>query len=119
MKRAIPLLSLAGVFLAPAVAFGQGTNPICPEESVFYKPGNGEDIVLPRGFKVEVFAKNLNCPTDVVFLGNKHDFKVLVLESGTGLPGQCNDNTRVPGIGKFDPRNPFTPGVTIFDDRGR
>ena len=119
MKRAIPLLSLAGVFLAPAPVLAQGTNPICPEEAVFYNPGNGEDIVLPRGFKVEVFARNLNFPTDVAFLGNKHDFRVVVLESGTGLPGRCNNNAVVPGIGRFDPRNPFTPGISIFDDRGR
>src|SRR5262245_26388528 len=119
MKRAIPLLSLAGVFLAPAVALGQGTNPISPEEAVFYNPGNGEDIVVPRGFKVEVFARNLNFPTDVAFLGNKHDFKVFVLESGTGLPGRCNNNAVVPGVGRFSPANPFTPGLSIFDDRGR
>ena len=74
---------------------------------------------MPRGYKVEVFARDLNFPTDVVFLGNRHDFKVLVLKSGTGLPGRCNNNAAVPGIGRFDPRNPFTPGLSIFNDRGR
>ncbi|HEV7477495.1 MAG TPA: hypothetical protein VGO02_07145 [Burkholderiales bacterium] len=86
---------------------------------MYYNPGDGEDIVVPRGYKVEVFAKDLNFPTDVAFLGDKHNFRVLVLESGTGLPSQCNDNNRVPGIGKFDPRNPFTPGLFIYDRNGR
>ena len=110
MRRLLPLLAIV-----PAVAFAQSaTNPICPEEAVFYNPGDGEDIVVPRGYKVEVFARDLNFPTDVVFLGNRHDFKVLVLESGTGLPGRCNNNAVVPGIGRFDPRNPFTPGLSIL-----
>jgi hypothetical protein len=63
------------------------TNPICPEEAVFYDPRDGEDIVVAKGYKVEVFAKGLNFPTDIVFLGNSRDFKAFVLESGTGLPG--------------------------------
>ena len=119
MKRAIPLLSLAGVFLAPAPALADAANPVCPNEHVYYNPGDGEDIVVPRGYKVEVFAKDLNFPTDVAFLGDKHNFRVLVLESGTGLPSRCNDNTKVPGIGKYDRGNPFTPGLLIFDRNGR
>ena len=119
MKRAIPFLSLAGIFLAPAPALADAFNPVCPAERVFYNPGDGEDIVVPRGFRVEVFAKDLNFPTDVAFLGDKHNFRVVVLESGTGLPGRCNDNTRVPGIPKFDRRNPFTPGLLILDRDGR
>jgi glucose/arabinose dehydrogenase len=118
MRRAIPLLSLAGVFLAPAPALADAFNPVCPAERVFYNPGDGEDIVVPRGYKIEVFAKDLNFPTDVAFLGNQHNFRVLVLESGTGLPSRCNDNRLVPGIGRFDPRNPFTPGLTIFSRNG-
>jgi glucose/arabinose dehydrogenase len=112
------LLAVAGIAAAPA-ALGQGTNPICPEEAVFYNPGDGQDIVVPRGYKVEVFASGLNFPTDIVFLGSRHSFRAFVLESGTGLPGRCNDNSAVPGVGKFSPANPFTPGVLILDDRGR
>jgi glucose/arabinose dehydrogenase len=112
------LLAVAGIAASPA-AQGQATNPICPEEAVFYNPGDGEDIVVPRGFKVEVFARNLNFPTDIVFVGNRHDFRAFVLESGTGLPGRCNDNSAVPGVGKFSPANPFTPGLLVLDDRGR
>src|ERR1051325_4952644 len=108
MKRILfSLLAFAGAALAAQGALADKSNPVCPEETAFYDPGNGEDIVVPRGFKVEAFASGLNFPTDVAFLGDKHNLRVLVLESGTGLPSQCNDNTRVPGIGKFDPRNPF------------
>jgi hypothetical protein len=32
-------------------------NPECPIEQVLYDPGSGEDIVVPPGFKVSVFAK--------------------------------------------------------------
>src|SRR5688500_4295228 len=103
------LLAVAGMAAAQAV-HGQATNPICPEEAVFYNPGDGEDIVVPRGYKVEVFASGLNFPTDIVFVGSRHDFRAFVLESGTGLPGRCNNNAAVPGVGRFSPANPFTPG---------
>jgi len=43
---------------------------------------------------------------------------VLVLESGTGLASRCNDNTKVPGIGRFDAHNPFTPDLLVFDRHG-
>src|SRR5207249_3857683 len=89
-------LLLAGTGAVPFAAYADKSNPVCPVESVFYDPGHGQDIVLPEGYKIEVFAKDLNFPTDVVFLGNKNNFKVFVLESGTGLPSRCNDNTKVP-----------------------
>src|SRR5260221_3837823 len=75
---------LAGIAVAPPAALADASNPVCPRESVFFDPGNAEDIVVPKGYKVEVFAKVLNFPTDVAFLGSKDDFRVLVLESGTG-----------------------------------
>ena len=110
-------VALASVAAVPAVAWAQGVNQNCLEESVFYNPGNGEDIIVPKGFKVEVFARGLNFPTDIAFVGNKHDFKVYILESGTGLPGKCNTNEGVYG-GPFAPDNPFTPSLNIFDDNG-
>lgn len=113
----LPLL-LAGLAAAPVAAFAQAFNPVCPEETAFFDPGNGEDIVVPAGYKVEVFAKGLNFPTDVAFLGNRRNFRVLVLESGTGLPSRCNNNTLVPGVDKFAANNPFTPGLLIFDHDG-
>src|SRR5882724_5050418 len=115
-RRAAALI-LAGAAFAP-VAFADAFNPVCPAETVFFDPGNAEDIVVPKGYKVEVFAKGLNFPTDVAFLGSKEDFRVLVLESGTGLPSRCNDNTKVPGIGRFDANNPFTPDLLVFDRHG-
>src|SRR5262245_46832306 len=68
-------------------------NPICLVETVLYNPGNGEDIVVPSGYHVSVFAKGLNFPTAVAFRGNRNHFEVFVLESGHGLPSRCNDET--------------------------
>src|SRR5438128_373932 len=97
-----------------ASAVNTATNPICPAEEVFYNPGNGEDIIVPSGYKVEVFARDLHFPTGIAFRGNRNNFQVFVLESGTGLPGRCNNNAAVPlSTGPFDPDNPFTPGLVI------
>src|SRR6266852_6222306 len=112
-------LLLAGIAAAPVAAWAQTkSNPVCPTETAFYNPGHAEDIVVPKGYKVEVFARDLNMPTDVAFVGDKNSFKVVVLESGTGLPSRCNDNTKVPGVGQFDANNPFTPDLLIFDHHG-
>jgi glucose/arabinose dehydrogenase len=122
LSRIAAALAVAGIAAVPVAALADGVNPNCTGESVYYNPGNGEDIVVPRGFKVEVFAKGLNFPTDVAFVGSEDDFKVYVLESGTGLPGKCNNNDtaalKAMGIGKFSAANPFTPGVSTFDRRG-
>src|SRR3981189_1053321 len=122
LSRIAAALAVAGIAAVPVAALADGVNPNCTGESVYYNPGNGEDIVVPRGFKVEVFAKGLNFPTDVAFVGGKDNFRVVVLESGTGLPGKCNNNAtaalRALGIGKFSAANPFTPGVSTFDRHG-
>ncbi|MFL5309428.1 MAG: hypothetical protein ACJ79H_03130 [Myxococcales bacterium] len=107
------LLGIVAVASTRAVAETRG-NPNCPGEEVFYDPGHGEDIVLPKGYKVEVFAKDLNFPTAIAFQGNKENFKVFVVESGTGLPSRCNDNKKA-----FTVDNPFTPDLLIFDKNGR
>jgi hypothetical protein len=60
-----PLLALPSVAAAATV-----TNPLCPHESVLFNPDQGQDIVLPAGFKVSVFASGLNAPTGIAFLGN-------------------------------------------------
>src|SRR5882757_10103803 len=84
-------LLAAGMTATPLAAWGQTkSNPVCPTETAFYDPGRAEDIVVPKGYKVEVFARDLNFPTDVAFVGDQHSFKVVVLESGTGLPSRCN-----------------------------
>ncbi len=112
-------LLLVGVAAAPLAAWAQTkSNPVCPTETAFYDPGRAEDIVVPKGYKVEVFARDLNFPTDVAFVGDKQSFKVVVLESGTGLPSRCNNNELVPGVPRFAANNPFTPDVLIFDQNG-
>jgi glucose/arabinose dehydrogenase len=113
-------LLAAGIAAAPVAAWAQDkANPVCPTETAHYNPGNGEDIVVPKGYKVEVFARDLNMPTDIAFVGSKDRFQVVVLESGTGLPSRCNDNTKVPSVAKFAPNNPFTPNLLIFDQDGK
>jgi len=93
-------------------------NPICPVETANFDPGNGGDIRVPEGFTVSVFAKGLNMPTGIAFLGNKNNFQVFVLESGHGLPSRCNEQDSFGG-GTFDPTNPFTPDILVFDQTGR
>jgi glucose/arabinose dehydrogenase len=107
-----PLLSLPAVAEAATV-----TNPLCSGESVLFNPDQGQDIVVPAGFKVSVFATGLNAPTGIAFLGNSRRFQVWVLESGHGLPSVCNDQSAF-GSGDFDPNNPFTPDILVFDQNG-
>jgi hypothetical protein len=115
----IAALGLASFLALPAVAQAATVaNPLCPHETVLFNPGNGEDIVLPLGFKVSVFASGLNAPTGIAFLGNSHQFQVYVLESGHGIPSRCNDQTAF-GSGDFDPANPFTPDILVFDQTGK
>ena len=106
--------------LQPSPARSQSTvpNPLCPGEDVFFNPGSGEDIVLDSQFKVSVFAKGLNFPTGLTFRGDKDSFEVFVLESGHGLPSRCNDQSAF-GTGDFDPKNPFTPDILVFNKKGK
>lgn len=116
LARALALSGL-GILSMPALA--DKANPVCPVESVFYNPGNGEDIVVPKGYKVEVWAKDLNFPTDIAFVGNGRNFHAYVLESGTGIPSRCNDNTKVPGVARYASNNPFTPNLLVFNRSGQ
>src|SRR5258708_4643299 len=122
-KRKIRRLGyLAGILASafPAVAEAATVaNPLCPRESVSFNPGNGEDIVLPQGFRVSVFASGLNFPTGIAFLskGGSKEFEVFVLESGHGLPSRCNEQDSF-GSGMFDPANPFTPDILVFNQAG-
>jgi glucose/arabinose dehydrogenase len=115
------LLALVGVLLIvrpSSVAALTVGNPICPVEVVEYNPGNGEDIVVPSGYNVSVFAKNLNFPTAVAFKGNKNTFEVYVLESGHGLPSPCNDETSAIVGDVTSSSNPFTPDILVFNQNG-
>ena len=110
---ALPLLlTLPNLVTAATVA-----NPLCSAETVSFNPGNGQDIVVPSGFKVSVFVAGLNAPTAVAFRGNAKKFEVFVLESGHGLPSICNDEitfqTAFPHA-----LNPFTPDILVFNQSG-
>jgi glucose/arabinose dehydrogenase len=107
-----PLLALPTVAVAATVA-----NPLCPNNTANFNPDNGKDIVVPDGFTVSVFASGLNMPTGIAFLGNSKRFQVYVLESGHGLPSVCNEQGSF-GTGDFDPKNPFTPDILVFDQNG-
>ena len=89
-------------------------NPLCPTETVLFDPGQGQDIVVPKGFKVSVFASGLNFPTGLAFRKVGNGFEVYVLESGHGLPSQCNDEAAFQTTFPGKP-NPFTPDILVFD----
>jgi hypothetical protein len=94
-------------------------NPICQIEDAFYSPSNGENIIVPPGFKASVFAKDLNFPVGIAFTGSSSTkFNVYVLESGHGLPSICNDETSAVVGGTFSATNPFTPDILVFDQNG-
>lgn len=110
---ALPLLALPGPATAATVR-----NPLCPGNSAFFGPTLPPGINLPAGYKATVFAAGLNAPTGIAFVGSATRFKVYVLESGHGLPSRCNDQTSF-GSGDFDPKNPFTPDILVFDQSGK
>ena len=122
VKRSLTLTAIFTVapFLAlPAVADTQMVaNPLCPAETVLFNPDQGQDIVLPTGFKVSVFASGLNAPTGIAVLGNSQSFQVYVLESGHGIPSRCNEQGSFPG-GEFSLSNPFTPDILVFNQNGK
>jgi hypothetical protein len=112
------VVALASALALPTAAFAVTVaNPLCPANTAEFNPGNGEDIVVPPGYKVSVFKAGLNFPTGLAFRGNAQHFEVYVLESGHGLPSACNDHDAF-GSGRFDPNNPFTPDILVFDENG-
>lgn len=123
-KRKVRLLSyvsasiLASMIPVAAQAATTVANPICPDNTAFFDPGQGQDIVVPPGFKVSAFAVGLNFPTGIAFRKIGAGFEVYVLESGHGLPSRCNDETS-PAVGGINsPTNPFTPDILVFDQTG-
>jgi hypothetical protein len=107
-----PLLALPALAEAATVA-----NPLCPKETVSFNPGQGQDIIVPEGFKISVFATGLNMPTGIAFRGDANRFEVYVLESGHGIPSRCNEQSAF-GSGDLDPGNPFTPDILVFNQNG-
>lgn len=138
MRKLALLCSVAGSTFAvmPAAFAATVANPICPDNTALYDPGKGQDIVVPDGYTVSVFAAGLNFPTGIAFRrtghreGDPHHFfdrdserhpnrfEVYILESGHGLPSRCNEQGSF-GSGQFDPTNPFTPDVLVFDQDGK
>ena len=121
MKKSVLLSSVGGCLLLalPTAYATTVTNPICPDNTAFFDPGNGEDIVVPPGYSVSVFKSGLNFPTGIAFRTTGYGkFEVYVLESGHGLPSVCNEQGSF-GSGQFDPTNPFTPDILVFDELGK
>jgi hypothetical protein len=115
---AIALL-LAGIGAAPpAVQAAVVSNPLCPDNTAVFEPGSGKDIIVAPGYTVSVFKAGLNFPTGIAFRGDRNNFEVYVLESGHGLPSACNEQSNF-GSGDFDPKNPFTPDILVFDSNGK
>jgi hypothetical protein len=122
MSRTALLCSVAGCVLLAAPTTSAATtvvNPICKDNTALFDPGNGEDIVGPPGYSVSVFKAGLNFPTGIAFhrVDGDGNFEVYVLESGHGLPSICNEQGSF-GSGAFDPKNPFTPDILVFDQGG-
>jgi hypothetical protein len=119
MYKATLLASAAtgALLFAPQAFASTVANPICPDNTALFDPGNGQDITVPPGYQVSVFASALNFPTGIAFRGDANNFEVYVLESGHGLPSVCNEQGSF-GSGDFDPTNPFTPDVLVFDQNG-
>jgi hypothetical protein len=112
-------LALAPILAMPAFATAATVaNPLCPDNTAIFDPDSGKDIKVPPGYTVSVFKAGLNFPTGIAFRGNKQNFEVYVLESGHGLPSRCNEQSNF-GSGDFDPKNPFTPDILVFDSSGK
>jgi hypothetical protein len=92
-------------------------NPLCPGEEVSFNPDNGEDIIVPDGFKVSVFAAGLNFPTGIAFRGDSRHFEVYVLESGVFPTSRCNDGVAWQSKGLQG--NPFTADIRVFDQNAK
>jgi len=114
-QRALKNVILLAALLVLPIAATAATvgNPLCPGEEVSFNPDNGQDIVLPEGFKVSVFAKDLNFPTGIAFRGASRRFEVYVVEAGRFPTSRCNDG--VAWQTKGLPGNPFTSDIRVFD----
>ena len=117
-SRGLNFTLAVALILMPAVAVAATVaNPLCPTETVQFNAATGSDIIVPSGFKVSVFRTGLNFPTGIAFLRHGNGFDVYVLESGHGLPSRCNEQDSF-GSGAFDPKNPFTPDILVFNQTG-
>src|SRR5438270_10859099 len=105
------------VVTPPTLATAQTRgNPICPHEDVFFNPGNGENIVVPKGFEVSVFAKDLNFPTAAAFRGDSRRLDMFLMDSGRGVRSNGNDQTSRVAEGESSTIILFTPAVWVVDE---
>ncbi len=113
-----PLLVLAVGIVpgAPPASAQTAANAACPGEDVFFDPGKAQDIIVPPGYQVEVFASGLNFPTNIAFRKVGKGFEVFVTEAGTSLPGRCN---AAEGYPTPDVKNPFLPQVRVLNTNGK
>jgi glucose/arabinose dehydrogenase len=117
MNQAIPTFVTATAILLALTAQGFAAgNAQCPGEDVFFNPGNGEDIFVPPGYKVEAFATGLNFPTNIAFRNTGSGFEVFVTEAGDSLPGRCNNEDTYPGMADH---NPFLADIAVLDQSGK
>src|SRR6266704_1522486 len=67
--RVRPVVAAVASLLAlPTAAYAATVaNPLCPTNRANFNPSNGEDIVVPAGFKVSVLDSGLNFPTGLAF----------------------------------------------------
>src|SRR5205823_14721385 len=109
-------VSFALVLTVPALATAQTKgNPLCPGEDVFFDPGHGQDIVVPQGFEVSVFAKGIKSPTAVAFRGDARRLEVFVLETVHCLPSRCNEETSSVVCGRSEDSYAVLPDITEID----
>lgn len=131
MRTTMPAFATATAMLLAmtAYAFGAGsggtdtvnadktaTNELCPQEDVFFDPGNGEDILVPSGYKVEAFATGLNFPTNIAFRNTGNGFEVFITEAGHSLTSKCNNEDNYPGT--VD-NNPFLADIVVLNQTGK
>ena len=91
MRKLTLLCSVAGCTFAVMPATFAATpptvaNPICKDNTAFYDPGNGQDIVVPPGYTVSVFKGGLNFPTGIAFRRARHGDDSVVHPSSLRIP---------------------------------
>jgi glucose/arabinose dehydrogenase len=109
------VLALAVTWFPSSARAASVGNALCAGEDVQFNPGNADDIIVPPGYKIEVFAKGLNFPTNIAFKGSAHSFEVYVTEAGTSLPGRCNAAVGYPGAAAD---NPFLADIRVLNSNG-
>ena len=101
---------------------GDGYNPNpntgCNLNTAQFAPGNGQDIVVPPGFKVSVFASGLNLPDGNCLSQERCRVRGLCARIGARAAEQhATNKARCRGEPSLT-NNPFTPDILVFDQNG-